>query len=260
MKAFALIVIAIAACGSSSSNPDAAIDAHVGPDAPPPDASTPFGCLGLPLPTTAPANVTVSGKTEEIKNLATSPMAGTAVNAFKNSGGSSIANVTSMSDGTYAITIPTGGTPLDGYVLGHHDPVGNNTYFDTYLYPPHALAGDSDQGVILLLTQQTLNLLTGVAQVTQDPAKGMIGMVVADCNGTPLAGAMVTTDSGGTVVYDNGSLPDNKATMTDVDGRAYVFNATPGTVTIHAKVGSMDLRALTLNARAGVVTTAAIEP
>ena len=252
---------AMTACGGSSSHPDAsAADAHVGPDAPPPDATTPFGCLGLPLPTTAPATVTVSGKTEEIKNLATQGLGGVAVKAFKSSGGAAIASLTSGTDGTYAISIPTGGTPLDGYVMGHHDPVGSSTYLDTYLYPPHALVGDSDQGVILMLTSDTLGLLTGVAGVTQDPAKGMIGMVVADCNGMPLAGAKVTTEPMGTVVYDSGSLPSSSATMTDTDGRAYVFNVTAGSVVVHAKVGSMDLRAVTLDARAGVVTTCAIEP
>jgi hypothetical protein len=237
MKRFALLMIAIPACGgSSSTTPDA--------------ASTIDG---------ASSHVTVSGKTEEIKNLAAQGIGGTVVKAFASSGGSMLATTTSASDGTYSITIPTDGSPLDGYVMGHHDPVGSNTYLDTYLYPPHPLDADSDQGVILLLTPDTLNVLTGVANVTQDPSKGMIGLVVADASGTPIAGAKVTTDPMGTVVYDSGSLPSSSASMTDTDGRAYVFNVTAGPVTLHA-TGGMTFRDVSLDARAGVVTTAAVEP
>ena len=238
MKGFALIVIALGACGgSSSSNPDA--------------AATIDGTS---------SHVMVSGKTEEIKNLAAQGIGGTVVTAFASSGGSMLATVTSASDGTYSITIPTDGSPLDGYVMGHHAPVGSSTYFDTYLYPPHPLDADSTQGVILLLTQDTLNLLTSVASVTQDPSKGMIGLVVADSTGTPIAGAKVTTSPMGTVVYDSGSLPSSSATMTDTDGRAYVFNVTAGPVTLHATATGMTLKDVSLDARVGVVTTTAIEP
>ena len=234
----ALLLIAVTACGggSSSNTPDAPVTID-GPS----------------------SHVTVSGKTEEIKNLAAQGIGGTSVKAFTAAGDTMLASATSASDGTYSITIPTDGSPLDGYLLGHHDPSGSNTYLDTYLYPPHPLDADSTQGVILLLTQQTLDALTGIVNVTQDPSKGMIGLVVADASGNPIAGAKITTTPMGTVIYDSGSLPSSSATMTDTDGRAYVFNVTAGPVTVHA-TGGMTFRDVSLKARPGVVTTTAVEP
>ena len=264
MKHAALLLLVLGACGgSSSTSADAAPpDAHVGPDAPPPDATTPFGCLGMPLPTTAPATITIAGTTEEIKNLATAGLAGTTVTAFKVAGDMQVATTTSASDGTYSMTASTGGVPLDGYVLGHHADVGSTKYYDDYLYPPHALFGDETSGVILMLTPQTLGLITGLVNQTQDPAKGMLGLIVLDCNGTPLANAVVTTEPAATVYYDQNGLPTtpDKAMMTDTDGRAYILNLPPGVVTVHATVGTMVLRSHMVTARAGVVTTTAIEP
>jgi hypothetical protein len=103
-------------------------------------------------------------------------------------------------------------------------------------------------------------LLSAIAGQTQQAGKGMIGLVVADCNGVPLAGATVTSEPAGTVVYDNGSLPSSSATSTGADGRAYIFNVTAGTVNVRASSGGMTLRAHDINARADVVTTTAIEP
>src|SRR5215471_5924270 len=114
----ALSLLLFGACGGDkSSTPDAA-PADAGIDAPPPDATTPFGCLGQPLPTTAPPMITLTGTTEEIKNLAAQPLSATMVSAFSNAGGGQLATATSATDGTYSLTITTGGTPLDGYVVG----------------------------------------------------------------------------------------------------------------------------------------------
>jgi hypothetical protein len=263
MKLAALSLLLLGACGGSSmTSADAQPDAHVGPDAPPPDATTPFGCLGLPLPTTAPSMITIAGKTEEIKNLAAQGLAGTTVTAFKVQGDQQVGTATSASDGTYSFQVATGGVPLDGYVLGHHADVGTTKYYDDYLYPGRPLFGDETSGVILMLTPNTLGLITGLVGQTQDPAKGMLGLVVLDCNGAMLAGATVTTEPAATVYYDMNGLPTtpDKASVTDTDGRAYVLNLPPGPVTVHATINSMTLRAHTVNARAGVVTTTAIEP
>jgi hypothetical protein len=255
-----LSLFVFGACGGNkNTGPDASPDAHVGPDAPPPDAQTPFGCLGVPLPTTAPAMITISGTTEEIKNLAAQPLSGTMVQAFDGSG-TSLATGTAASDGTYSLTLSTGGTPVDGYVVGHHANAGTTTYIDDYLYPPHAMVSDHAGGVILMLTPNTLGLISGVLQVTQDPSKGMLGLVVADCNGNTLAGATVTTEPAATAYYDSGSLPSTTAKATDTDGRAYILNLPPGPVTVHATLNTMILRSHTLTVRPGVVTTTAVEP
>src|SRR5438445_12545770 len=101
------------------------------------------------------------------------------------------------------MTRTTGGTPLDAYLLGHPAAGQNGAYLDTYLYPPHPLSVDEGRGTILLLTQQTLDALAGIVNQTQQANKGMIGLVVADCNGVPIKGATVTSEPAGTVIYDN---------------------------------------------------------
>jgi hypothetical protein len=262
-----LLALTAAACGSDSKATDAAvkIDAHVGPDASVPDANpNPFFCLGQPLPTTAPATVTVSGVTQEIAGTAAAGLGATEVKAFTSEGGAATVTTTSDDNGAYAVTITTGGAPVNGYLSGHHADDGNTKYRDTYLYPPRPLAEDSAQGVLLLLTTApqggSLGLLSGIAGVPQQDGNGVIGMVVADCNYNPIAGAVVTSEPAGTVRYDSGSLPSSTATATAADGRAYIFNLTPGTVNVRATVNGMTLRAHDVNARANVVTTTAIQP
>lgn len=262
----ALLLFTLGACGGSSSTPDApgGNGADAGIDATPADAGGPFDCLGKPLPTTAPANVTISGTTEQVTLGGAQPLPSTMVAAYPNAGGAPIATATSdATTGNYSLSAPTGGTPLDGYVLGRHAASGSTTYLDTYLYPPHPLTADQTQGVILMLTSGsngTLSALSGLAGVTQDENKGVIGLIVADCNGMPLAGAMVTSEPMGTVKYDSGSLPSGDATATAADGRAYIFNVTPGTVNVRATINGMTLRAHDVNARAHAVTTTVIQP
>jgi hypothetical protein len=236
MKRAALLLLVLGACGGSSSTSHP--DAHVGPDATP---------------------ITISGTAEELKNLAPTGLANTTVTAFAVAGDQQLGMATTGTDGTYSISVSTA-LPLDGYLLGHHADVGTTMYIDDYLYPPHPLSGDETGGVILMLTPNTLGLIEGVLSVQQDSSKGMLGLVVADGNGNTLAGATITTEPAATVYYDSGSLPSTTASMTDTDGRAYILNLPPGAVTVHATMGSTTLHAHTVNARAGVVTTTAIEP
>src|SRR5215510_8388437 len=102
-----LPALPLVACGGSSSTPDAALDAPL------PDAGDPFGCLGKPLPGTAPAMITISGVAEEITANGSKALVGTSVDGFKSSGGAAIAStVTAGTDAAYALSIATGGSPL----------------------------------------------------------------------------------------------------------------------------------------------------
>ena len=163
------------------------------------------------------------------------------------------------------MSLTTGGTPLDGYLVGHKD-ASNMTFMDTYLYPPAPLAANTAQGRLLMLTSGsggTFGTLQSLAGVTQASGKAFVGVVVADCNYQPIAGATIKDPpAGSTVVYNSASgLPSSSATATASDGLAYIFNVTPGTVTVNATTsGSMDLRGHDLNARADVITTTAVQP
>src|SRR6266481_1194127 len=88
-------VVAIAACSNSS-----------GPDAR-------YACLGATLPTTAPNPINVTGQT---KGNALSPTALGSVEVLASTGTDTLAIDTSSTPGFYALVVPTGGTPVNGFL------------------------------------------------------------------------------------------------------------------------------------------------
>jgi hypothetical protein len=229
-------VIPVAACGGDSSGP--------GPG---------YGCIGLPLPTTAPALVNVSG---QVRANALNPnvLAGAEVFAFRTGDTTTLAADTSNTPGNYSLGITTGGTPVDGYLRLTHS--GQIT---TYAYPSRPLAADLVTNV-LMITSSEFGFLGSAVAVTPEAGKGFIGVIVKDCDGTPIASATVTTTPAGTVRYNAGSGPSASATSTSSDGVAYVFNVTAGDVTVRANGGGHTLLQHIVNARADAVTLTEIQP
>jgi hypothetical protein len=231
------LLIGAAACGSDSNGPAAG-----------------YECLGAPLPTTAPATVTVAG---QIRSNALAPTAlpGAIVTAFRTGDTTTLAADTSDSPGLYSLTITTGGTPVDGYLRVTH-----SGQVDTYAYPSRPLFMDLATNV-LMPTSGELDFLAAAVNVTQADGNGFIGVIVKDCNGVPISGATVsTTPAAGAVKYNSGSTPSGSATSTSSDGVAYVFNVTAGNVTVRANGGGNTLRAHVVNARADLVTLTEIQP
>lgn len=235
MRRLLLLLTATAACGDSS-----------GP-------APGFECLGAPLPTTAPATVTVSG---QILQNALSPTAlGNAIiDAFRTGNPTALATDTSNTPGFYSLSISTGGAPVDGYLRVTH-----SGQVDTYAYPSRPLFMDLMTNV-LMPTSNELAFLGAAVGVTQAAGNGFIGVVVKNCDGTALAGATVSTNPPGTVKYNSGSTPSSTATSTSSDGVAYVFNVTAGNVTVMANASGNVLRQHVVNARANVVTLTEIQP
>ncbi len=213
----------------------------------------PFDCLGQPLPTNAPNSVIVTGVVRA-GALAPTARAGAVVKGFKTGTAIALDSTTSDASGNYTLTLATGGVPIDGYVQ-----VRDSGYIDTYGYPPLPLSANASESV-LLITTGDLTALSGFTGVTQTAGKGAIAVVVADCNGTPIAGATVSTNPAGTVRYNSGGLPSSSATSTASDGVAYVFNVTAGDVVVSAVSGANALRSHTVNARADVVTLTGVTP
>lgn len=230
-------LITVAACGGDSSGPGAG-----------------FQCLGQALPTTAPALVNVTG---QVRADALSPnaLAGAEVFAFRSSDTTTaLDRDTSNTPGFYALAITTGGTPVVGYVRLTH-----SGHITTYAYPSRPLAADLVTNV-LMITSSEFGFLGTLVGVTQAAGNGFIGVIVKNCDGTPIAGATVTTNPAGTVRYDAGTTPSPTATSTSGDGVAYVFNVPAGNVTVQANGGGHTLRSHVVNARADVVTLTEIQP
>jgi hypothetical protein len=234
-QAVLALTIALLACGGDSSGPPAG-----------------FGCLGAPLPTTAPALVTVNG---QIRANALSPnaLSGAIVTALRVGAADTLAVDTSDTPGMYSVSITTGGTPVNGYLKVTH-----SGQLDTYAYPAVPLAGNLTTNVLMPTSSELAFLGTAVG-VTQKVDSGFVGVIVKDCLGATVAGATVATTPAGPVRYNSGSTPSANATATSTDGVAYVFNVT-GDVTVRASFGGMQLRAHVVTARAGTVTLTEIQP
>jgi hypothetical protein len=253
------LISVIAACSGGSSGASGSPT----PTATPSGTATPTGtatpgpytCLGVALPTTATDPVSIAGIASAAGLSGTTPVSGAAINVYRTGNATSLGNATTIASGAFTISVATGGTPLDGYLKGTAA-----TYLDTYLYTDAPIAKNLAAAPVFFLTQSTFNLLAGAAGVTQTAGKGWIGVEVLDCTGTPVAGATVTSNPAGTVKYLAGTAPSSSATMTDVSGQAFIFNAGPGTVTISATAAGHTLRSHDVNVIANVITTAAIAP
>lgn len=235
---FLLPALLVAACGKDNgSNPD----------------TGPYACLGDPLPTTAPATITVTGTvTQGVISPAAS--ADAAVTAYRTGNTTPLATTTTAANGTFSLTISTGGTPVDGYLQ-----IAKSGYITTFAYPPAPLAANATESAIIV-TSTEFNGLSQSAGVTQDGAKGFIAVVVENCDGAPISGATVTTNPAGTYRYNAGGFPSSSATSTATDGIAYVFNVGPGDVVVQAQGGGHTLRAHTVAAGTGGIVLTAITP
>lgn len=200
-----------------------------------------------------PDTITLTGVASEIKVEGTTPVAGAIVEAHRETEAIAMATATTDAAGAYALTLDTDGVAIDGYLLAKAD-----GYKDTYLYPAGPFSADA-RASMLLLTDSTFDLAGTLAQVAQEPAKGWIGVMAVDADGNPVAGVTIKTTPAGTVRYGAGGYPSATATVTDADGRAYVFNVPAGKVTIGAMKAGMKFQAHAVTARAGQVTTTLIQ-
>lgn len=267
-----LATLALGACGGGGSEhidgPGGRPDGQIGtpdgsnPDAPigPPDAdlTSPdaqpgaFVCNGQPNPTTAPPTVSISGSTDEISATGYSPVAGASVDLFLAGGVTPVATTTSTGAGAlWAFNdFATGGFALDGFIRATF-PTGNRK--TVFVYPPRPIFEDNGNVVVATVSQDLIDLVINpaLANPDQDPALGGMGVLVTDCLGNPLAGAVITTNPAGTqVLYRNAAgEPDPTATSTGPDGIGIVFNVPPGNVVVDALYQSYDMRQHTVPVR-----------
>src|SRR3989454_6193842 len=234
---FALIVGGLSACGSSSTTLPAG-----------------FECLGQALPTTAPALVNVTGMVTA-NVLSPQPVPHAFVYGFRTGDTTHLAGDTTDTPGRYSVAILTGGLPVNGYLAisdsGHH--------IDTYAYPAVPLAADVTENV-LMVSSSEFSFLAAAAGISPVAGDGFIGLVVRNCQGTPIAGATVTSMPAGTVRYNAGGAPSSSATATAADGVAYIANVAPGKVTGQSTASGQTLRQHTVNARANAITLTEIQP
>ncbi len=274
MRAIAVALLALAACGSDKAQPDAQIviqdapppDMKIYEDAPPP--SFDFSCMGNTAPTTATAQVTLSGTVQEVSlNGATpsiDPLADATVDACAASstactGQDQLGTATTDAQGAFSVgPIDTNMMPLDGYL--QMTAAGSRT---VYVYPASPLVADQGSIPVLSFSASGLQILQFLGCTQDDANYGMIAVAVTDCANMPVTDTQNTalvvkqggTEVTGTTVVDLGQAQQQAA------GTYIICNVPEGAVTeVGATYNNMDLRAHNVQVVKGTTTSTILRP
>jgi len=187
----------------------------------------------------------------------TNPFPGVMVEAYTHdSDATPVASVIADDQGQFLLQIPSNGEALDGYLKATI-----TGYVDTYLYPSKPITSDLSTS-LNLLTPAQVDLLSGVLCASaQEATNGLVAVLVADANKTPVAGATISTSpTAPKYCYDSGGYANKTATATDPDGLSFAINVAAGEVTVSAEASDMTFVSHKLTARAGTFTTTVIQP
>lgn len=201
--------------------------------------------------------VTISGMVVKRDGVNSYPAPEVTIEAYSSSDPSTpVVTGTVDAASNFTVAIPTGGVPVDGYLKATL-----TGYLDTYEYPPHALATDLHAS-IQVPTTNTTDLLSGTfCGSSQDYANGIVALSVNDASGNPLAGATITSDPAPLkYCYNLNGYPNKTATVTDVDGIAYLINVPAGKVTINGNKSGTTFRTHVVNAQANTMTLTQVAP
>jgi hypothetical protein len=270
-----LIVVA-AGCGDDGGAAvDAAIvsidarpDAKEFLDAPPPMFD--FSCVNNPAPTTAAAQITVTGEVTRVEFTGTlmfNPLDGASVRACaapgspncSTSGNQYGTTVTTANGGTFSIgPFATNGEPVDAYVE-----MTESTSRTTLLFPDEPFTADANAGILTFTPQVVSALALLPSGCTQSAANGMLGFGVIDCADQPIADTAnltISVKQGGTEVQGT-TVMDLGAVNGAAAGLFLICNVPPNnTTTIGATWTSMPLRSQVVKVVAGTTSQTVLRP
>lgn len=147
--------------------------------------------------------------------------------------------------------------PVDAYLVSHL-PSGPDR--PTTFYPSYWL--DNDLTGVALFTTSTANLdnSLALAGLTQDPAKGLLDLLVTDCNGAPLS----TGATGGVTVrqLSNNTIVGQAYSAESLlgAGRILWLNVPPGPTTIDVIYDQMAFRRQVVAVNAAANTATVVRP
>lgn len=269
----AIAMLALAACGSDHAAPDASIkivdampDMKVWMDAPP-GPTYDFSCMGNSAPTTASANITLSGTAQRVYLNGTQPaveaLEGAAVKACKSGttcmGPNEYGTDTSAADGSWSIgPFATGGTPVDGFVE-----VSAANARTTAVYPAGPTTADLGNIPVLTFDPGFIQLLANFGCPQDDTTNGIVTLAITDCANTPIddtSNTMLSIQQGGsevqgTSVLDLGQLSSMAA------GTYMVCNVPENAMTtVGATYKSMALRSHVVGVVKATSTITVVRP
>lgn len=261
---FASAVSVTAACGGGGSDKpdapiihtDAAIDAV--PDSPPlPDApSYDFSCANTPAPTTATANITVTGTAQVFSGMAPAPadMVSLQARAVSNDAVLASAGPTTTA-GTFTLgPVASNNMPVNAYIRAQR--AGNGMERVTLVYPAAPLTADLMSAPVLMISDAQLNAL-GMGAISQMANKGFLAVFVVDCANMPIDGAQLSVKLAG---QDTGNAIDLGSFAAQAAGTWFVFDAGVGDVTVSATYGAHTFRAHVVKSAAQTTTTTIVRP
>lgn len=213
-----------------------------------------FSCFGDTPPTSAADPLAVSGTLADLDTLA--PIAGAAAEARLVADSSLLDEDTTAADGSFALSLATGGSPVDAFLA-----FAAGGYPTTRYFVSDPLAADATALAARAISASQLGLIYFFANVAQLPGTGTAVVVVVDCAGTPIEGASVALTPAPTALrYLAGSLPSPSATATDASGVALGLSAPAGGCEVAASYGGRPLETHAFQVFAGGVSATPIHP
>jgi hypothetical protein len=240
--------IAIAACdhGATAQHPQAA---HANGGVPVAPAST---LCGAPVPTSAPATITVSGTAVAYDGTQTTT-AGLTVAVLV--GSTTLASGPVDSSLAFSLTVPTGGVPIDFRVR-----VSAPGYADADFYPPGPVAAEYTVDTRLLALGPSLFARLGGGG--QDTSHAFVLARPMDCGSPPQEAngatvALVPAGSATESYLDRGTLVPAPTSSTT---EALFRNAEPGAATVTASSGATVFRDRLIDAPANTHVVVELQP
>ena len=211
-----------------------------------------LSCLGANLPTVAVDPLDIAGTTNGIQTMI---LSGVSVQVFARSGGAALDSDTSAGDGSFSLSVATGGSPLPVYFLTRIA-----SHWDTYTFPAQPLYADVPAVVLRNLSSSEINVSATVSGGAQMVGNGVILLTVRDCRQTTVTGATASTMPSLTPRYLVAGVPSATAMATSADGTAAFFNAAPGNYVVDAGINGQSLREQTVTVYANALTVAVVMP
>jgi hypothetical protein len=210
------------------------------------DAATPFGCMGLPFGTTAPAQIMISGQALDLGTGIAA--AGTHVTGMLDGGGA-VFSLTVDAAGNFSAIVDTGGHALAGYVV-----TTTGTYVPSYYIPAHPFDADT-VAPLPMLTAMELSMIGNPANTA------LAELILGDCLGTGLEGCTLEiAPTAPRIEYSKNGSPDPSATATDATGYVLVYGLPPGGVSFTATCPSGALRTSSLTVAANSTYFVRLQP
>jgi len=188
--------------------------------------------------------------------LSPAPVPHAFVYGFRSGDTTHLAGDTTNPSGQYSVAIATAGTPVTGYLAisdsGHH--------IDTYAYPAVPLAADVTENV-LMVSSHEFALLAASAGINPMAGDGFIGVVVRNCQGTPVAGRDREEQPGWYRALQCGWVCRARRRHPQPRTASRISRTSPpGNVTVRATASGHALREHVVNARADAITLTEIQP